>query len=132
MTSSGGTRALVLAGVALVALATARALAHGSKKKQSLPQPAGQWYSVLAAPYTSSEPAKGACGVKIGRATEGVAHAVLPCGAKIYIRFGGREVLTQVVDHGNLPPGRDFEVTQKLAKLLGLQGTQTVQWRFAR
>jgi hypothetical protein len=31
-----------------------------------------------------------------------------------------------------MPPGRDFDVTQGLAKILGLQGTQTVQWRFAR
>ena len=131
MTTSGAVRAVVLAGVALVAIAVALALAHGSKM-QSLPQPAGPWSSVLAAPYASSKPTKTACGVKIGPATQGVAHAVLPCGAKIYMRFGNREVLTQVVDRGSIPQGRDFELTQKLAKILGLQGTQTVQWRFAR
>jgi hypothetical protein len=129
---SGGVRAVVLAGVALIAIAIALGIAHDSKQKESLPRAAGQWYSVLAAPYTPSQPSKGACGVHIGPKTQGVAHAVLPCGAKIYIKYLDREVLTQVVDHGNLPTGRDFEVTQKLAKILGLQGTQTVQWRFAR
>jgi hypothetical protein len=130
---TGGVRAVVLAGVALVAIAIALQIAHGSKKKAELPKPAGQWYSVLAAPYPPADTrTKGACGVTIGPATQGVAHAVLPCGAKIYIKFGNREVLTQVVDHGHMPPGRDFDITQRLAKILGLQGTQTVQWRFAR
>jgi hypothetical protein len=133
VTTTGGVRAVVLAGVALVAIAIALEIAHSSNENESLPKPAGQWYSVLAAPYSPSEkPTKGACGVTIGPATQGVAHAVLPCGAKIYIKFGNREVLTQVVDHGHMPPGRDFDVTQKLAKILGLQGTQSVQWRFAR
>jgi hypothetical protein len=132
MTTSGGVRAVVLAGVALVAIAIALEIAHRSKQSENLPKPAGQWYSVLAAPYPPAKPTKGACGVTIGPATQGVAHAVLPCGAKIYLRFGNKEVLTQVVDHGHMPPGRDFDVTQKLAKILGLQGTQTVQWRFAR
>ena len=68
----------------------------------------------------------------IGPKTAGVAHPVLPCGAKIYINFDGKQVLTQVIDRGHTAPGRKFDVTQALAKLLGLQGTQTIRWRFAR
>jgi rare lipoprotein A (peptidoglycan hydrolase) len=111
----------------------ALALAHGHGKKDALPTPAGQWYTALAAPYTpSSATRKSACDVAIGPKTAGVAHAVLPCGVKIYVKFGGKQVLTQVIDRGNTAPGREFDVTQALAKLIGLQGTQTIQWRFAR
>lgn len=131
MTSTAGLRAAVLAGIALLGVAIALAVAHHDGHKTSLPTPAGQWYTALAAPYTPSKPQKGACGVVIGPGTEGVAHPVLPCGTKLYIEFDGKQVLTQVVDRGHTAPGRTFDVTQKLAKLLGLQGPQTIRWRFA-
>jgi rare lipoprotein A (peptidoglycan hydrolase) len=133
LTGTAGLRAAALAGVALLALAIALAVEHHDKRGRSLPTPAGQWYTALAAPYTpSTTTKKGACGVRIGPKTAGVAHPQLPCGVKIYIEFGGKEVLTQVVDRGHVVPGHEFDVTQGLAKLLGLQGTQTIQWRFAR
>jgi rare lipoprotein A (peptidoglycan hydrolase) len=133
VTASTGLRAAALAGVALVALAVALAISHHHAKKAALPPPAGNWYTVLAAPYTpSAAPKKSACGVEIGADTVGVAHPVLPCGVKLYVKFGNKQVLTQVIDRGHVVPGRDFDVTQALAKLLGLQGTQTIQWRFAR
>ena len=132
MTTSAGLRAAVLAGIALVGIAIALAAARHHAHKDELPAPAGQWYSALAAPYTpSSRTAKSACGVRIGPTTAGVAHPVLPCGAKIYIEFGGKQVLTQVIDRGHTAPGRTFDVTQALAKLIGLQGSQTIRWRFA-
>jgi len=123
----------MLAGIALVALVVAIAVSHGRQKKDTLPTPAGQWYIALAAPYTpSAKTRKSACGVDIGEQTAGVAHPVLPCGVKIYVRFSGKQVLTQVIDRGHTAPGREFDVTQALAKLLGLQGTQRIEWRFAR
>jgi rare lipoprotein A (peptidoglycan hydrolase) len=131
MTSSAGLRAAVLAGVALLGVAIALA-AHHHTKKNDLPAPAGQWYTALAAPYTPTDRSqKSACGVLIKPDTAGVAHPVLPCGAKIYVEFAGKEVLTQVIDHGHTAPGRTFDVTQALAKLLGLDGSQTIRWRFA-
>jgi hypothetical protein len=57
---------------------------------------------------------------------------VLPCGAKLWISYGDREVLTQVIDRGPNVPGRDFALTPALAKDLGLHGTQRIHWRFAR
>ena len=133
MTTNVGLRSAALAGVAIVAVAIALAVANHDHHKNKLPAAAGNWYTALAAPYTPSATAHtGACGVKIGPSTAGVAHPVLPCGVKIYVRFGGKEVLTQVVDRGHTVPGREFDVTEALAKLLGLQGTQTIQWRFAR
>lgn len=133
MTTSIGLRAAALGGIALVALVVALAVSHHHKTGAALPQGAGQWYTALAAPYTPSTKTKtGACGIRIGPATTGVAHAVLPCGVKLYVEFNGKQVLTQVVDRGHMPPGREFDITQSLAKLLGLQGTQRIQWRFAR
>jgi len=132
VTSFAGVRAAALAGIALLGVAVALAVAHHKDHKAALPTPAGQWYVALAAPYTPSKhEQKSACGVLIGPTTAGVAHPVLPCGAKIYIEFGGKQVLTQVIDRGPTAPGRTFDVTNALAKLLGLQGSQTIRWRFA-
>jgi rare lipoprotein A (peptidoglycan hydrolase) len=132
LTTFAGLRAAALAGVALLGIAIALGVAHDRAHKRSLPTPAGQWYVALAAPYTPSKRRqKSACGVVIGPRTAGVAHPVLPCGAKIYIEFGGKQVLTQVIDRGHTAPGRTFDVTEALAKLLGLQGSQTIRWRFA-
>ena len=132
MTTFAGVRAAILAGIALLGIAIALAFAHHRDNKGSLPAPAGQWYIALAAPYTpSKKEQKSACGVLIGPATAGVAHPVLPCGAKIYIEFGGKQVLTQVIDRGHTAPGRTFDVTDALAKMLGLEGSQTIRWRFA-
>jgi rare lipoprotein A (peptidoglycan hydrolase) len=133
MTGSPGTRAAVLGAVALVAIAVALALSHRSHHASNLPAAAGDWYTALAAPYTLSKGrTKSACGVAIDAKTVGVAHPVLPCGVKLYVEYNGKQVLTQVIDRGHTVPGREFDLTQALAKLLRLQGTQTIQWRFAR
>jgi rare lipoprotein A (peptidoglycan hydrolase) len=133
VTASIGRRAAVLAAVALIAIAVALAVERHSHKKSSLPAAAGTWYTALAAPYApSTKQAKSSCGVAIGTKTIGVAHPVLPCGVKVYVEYKGKEVLTQVIDRGHTVPGREFDLTQALAKLLHVQGTQTIQWRFAR
>ena len=87
MTSTAGLRAAALAGVALVALVIALAVSHNTKKANDIPEGTGAWYTGLAAPYTPSTTAKvGACGVKL------------------YVKFGGKQVLTQVVDRGTCLP----------------------------
>ena len=43
----------------------------------------------------------------------------------------GLHVLTQVVDRGPYEPGRAFDVTDALARRLGLQGVQRVHWSYA-
>ena len=131
MTAFPGYRAAILAGVAILGVAVAVAIAQRHEKSGSTASPAGQWYTANAAPYTRTKARRGACGVVVGPSTPGVAHPVLPCGVKIYLEFRGREVLTQVVDHGHTAPGRTFDVTLPVARLLGLQGTQTIRWRFA-
>jgi rare lipoprotein A (peptidoglycan hydrolase) len=130
---SAGMRAAALGAVALVAIAVALAVTHHSHKSSGLPPAAGDWYTALAAPYAPSKgKSKSACGVSIGVSTVGVAHPVLPCGVKLYVEYRGKQVLTQVIDRGHTVPGREFDLTQALAKLLHVEGTQTIQWRFAR
>jgi rare lipoprotein A (peptidoglycan hydrolase) len=126
-------RAAALAAVTLVAAVVALALTSGGNPRSRTPAGAGTWYRALAAPYTPTTTAKrGACGAFIRADTIGVAHPVLPCGVKVFVRYGEREVLTQVIDRGPKVPGREFDLTRALASELGLVGTQTIEWRFAR
>jgi rare lipoprotein A (peptidoglycan hydrolase) len=103
------------------------------KNGTTLPTPVGTWYRALAAPYSPSA-ARGrtACGQRIAARTLGVAHPVLPCGARIYIWYGGHKVLTQVIDRGPNALGREFNLTKALADEIDLHGTQRVRWSFAR
>jgi rare lipoprotein A (peptidoglycan hydrolase) len=127
-------RTLALAGVGLLAALLSLALASpGRHGGNGLPKPAGTWYRALAVPYTLAASRKRtACGQRIGARTMGVAHPVLPCGAKVYLSYGGRKVLTQVIDRGPNRPGREFGITKPLADEIGLHGTTTVRWSFAR
>lgn len=73
-----------------------------------------------------------ACGGVMRPETMGVAHPTLPCGVRVFVVFHGVHVLTQVVDRGPYLPGRQFDVTDALARRLGLSGVQQVHWSFAR
>jgi hypothetical protein len=133
-------RAVALAAIALlgaVVALTAGSFTGSDEATPDLPEPVpvpgGDWYEALAAPYpASSRRERTACGQRLGPNTLGVAHPVLPCGVKIFIRFRDQTVLTQVVDRGPAVPGRQFDVTRGLAARIGLVGTQRVRWRYAR
>lgn len=132
-------REVALAGIALLAATTALALASprlaasNDRLPQAVPAPGGGWYTALAAPQPDSELARRtACGHILDLSSVGVAHPVLPCGAKLWLTYGDKQVLTQVIDRGPLVPGREFGLTQELAKELGVHGTQRIRWRFAR
>ena len=71
------------------------------------------------------------CGLILTSKSLGVTHPVLPCGAKLLIRFGGQTVLTEVIDNRLKSAGRQFELTERLAADLGIDGTQEIDWRFA-
>ena len=130
MISSTGARVGVLGVVAVLAVALALVFSplfrHNSKPSSA------PWFTALAAPYAPSAGGKTDCGRAIGAATIGVAHPVLPCGAKLELEFGGKNVLTRVIDRAPSVPGRTFDLTPALARRLGIQGTQTIHWRFAR
>ena len=133
-------RAIWLAGITLVvavgALALARRDAGGGRESIPGPVPvpgtANGYYTGRAGPYSAADGTHTACGETFTAKLQGIAHPVLPCGVKIYVRFAGKEVLTQVVDRGPDVTGRDFAITKALADRLGLHGTQTIQWRYAR
>jgi rare lipoprotein A (peptidoglycan hydrolase) len=134
VTPAAAKRTLALAGIGLVAALVSLALASpGGDGRTTLPTPTGTWYRALAAPYSLAASRKRtACGQRISPRTMGVAHPVLPCGAKIYISYGGHRVLTQVIDRGPNAPGREFDVTKALADEIGLHATRSIEWSFAR
>ena len=49
----------------------------------------------------------------------------------LLVRYGGDTVLTEVIDNELVSAGRQFELTPELARLVGLDGTQEVEWRYA-
>ena len=130
MTAAAARRVALLAAVAVLAVAIAISVDRRNRHHQALPAGAGPWITALAAPYAATTHT--ACGVEVTASTVGVGHPVLPCGVRIYVRFGDRTVLTTVIDRGDVPPGRGLNLTPRLATLLGVQGTQSVQWRFTR
>jgi rare lipoprotein A (peptidoglycan hydrolase) len=132
-------REIALAGVALLAVVTAlaiAALARGSDDTpaapRSVPVAGESWYRALAAPYRVDRGRRRTlCGYRATSSLLGVAHPVLPCGAMLFVSYGGTQVLTEIVDRGTGVPGREFDVTTALARRLGLHGTQPIEWRFA-
>lgn len=131
-------RALALVGAALLAGVLALALADrgGSRSRAgALPEPVGTpggaWYEALAG-VDARGPRRSACGYRLTSTTLGVAHPVLPCGARLYVLYRGRQALTQVVDRGPAGPGRELDLTPALGKLLRMRGVRRVRWAYAR
>ena len=134
MSSTVVQRAVWLAAITLIVGLAALALARRSGGgHENVPGAVGAYYTSRAAPYEpTASHRRTACGEPFTLKLQGIAHPTLPCGVKIYIRFGGKQVLTEVVDRGPNVPGRDFDITKGLADRIGLHGTQTIHWRYAR
>lgn len=132
-------RAIILGAVTLlgvvIALGVGKQLdgARGSSDlPQAVPAPDGGWYRALAgleSPRAYGRPT--ACGHTLERETLGVAHPVLVCGAKIYIGYGQKVMLTQVVARGPGNAAVQFGLTEALARELGVRERATIRWRFA-
>lgn len=127
-------RLLVLAGVAL--LACLIALAAIERRTQDdgvvgITAPAS-WNTAFAGSRgRAGDAQRTTCGRILAEAALGVTHPVLPCGAKIVLRNGEKLVLSEIVDNRLVEPGRQLEVTAALARLLGLEGTSEIEWRYA-
>jgi rare lipoprotein A len=125
-------REVALAAVALLAAAIALAVTAKTRSQSSdLPAAYGSYPALAASSGLAAIGKRTACGTIIRATTEGVAHPVLPCGARIYISYRGKHVLTQVIDRGPTAPGRQLELTAALARLIGLTGVQRVRWSYA-
>ena len=130
-------REVALAAAALLAAVLALAVADRRESDPaaapvpaSVPAPGGGWYEAVAAPIrTPSEPTE--CGYSVGTDTVGVAHPVLPCEVKLFVRYGSTQVLTQVIGRPPPGPGRQFGLTRGLARALGTNGTVRIRWRYA-
>ena len=76
------------------------------------------WYGLYGGPL--------ACGGSLGYDQLGVAHKTLPCGTKVTLRYGGREVTVPVIDRGPYVGGREWDLTGATARRLGFEGVGVV------
>lgn len=132
-----GQRLIVLAAVALLAAIAAAAIVEqldsndGAAALTSAPAPAGWNIAFAGSRGATGDAQRTTCGQVLAPASLGVTHPVLPCGAKVILRSGDTQVLTEVIDNALVEPGRQLEVTEELARMLGLERTSEIEWRFA-
>ncbi|MEA2170194.1 MAG: rare lipoprotein [Solirubrobacteraceae bacterium] len=69
---------------------------------------------------------KTACGQKLTKTLQGVAHKTLPCGTPITILYKGRTVTVPVVDRGPFANGANWDITGATAQSLGFATTARI------
>jgi predicted RNA-binding Zn-ribbon protein involved in translation (DUF1610 family) len=121
----------LLAAVASVAIVSERGTNEGAAALTSAPAPAGWNVAFAGSRGPTGDAQRTTCGQVLTPESLGVTHPVLPCGAKVILRSGSKQVLTEVIDNALVEPGRQLEVTDRLAQLLGIEGTVELEWRFA-
>lgn len=137
MVQSFAQRLVVLAAVALLggtaalAVVEQREPARETDAFTSAPAPTG-WNTAFAGSRgPAGDALRTTCGQVLTAESLGVTHPVLPCGAKLVLRRGGTQILTEVIHNTLVEPGRQLEVTDSLADLLGIEDTVELEWRFA-
>jgi hypothetical protein len=133
-------RAAALAAAALLTGVFGVALSEAGRGTTDarLPEPAvgvwGGWSTALAgvAPSAPRGGRPSGCGWLVTPRTLGVLHPALPCGARIFVEYGGRQALTQVVARSPVGQGRQLDLTPGLAKRLHLVGVRELRWAFSR
>jgi hypothetical protein len=125
-------RQAALAGVALVGALGAIALSRLGDDSDAAPPPSAvvEWESARVGVFEPS-PDPTPCGVTVTAETVGIAHPVLPCGAKLLVEHQGRQAQADVVERGPVEAGEAFELSPALAQQLGVPGEATVRWRFS-
>ncbi len=137
MPVSLGERLVLLAAVAL--LGGVVALAVGERRDgnatpgtlTSAPAPGGWNRAFAGSRGPAGDAQRTTCGQILTSDSLGVTHPVLPCGAKIIVRNGDTQILTEVIDNALVEPGRQLELTETLAAMLHLEDTEEIDWRFA-
>ena len=124
--------AALLAGVFGVALSQAGRGAADSALPEPAVGPWGGWTTALAgiSPQAPRAGRKSGCDWVVVPRTQGVIHPTLPCGARLYVEYGGRQALTQVVARFPVADGRQLDLTPRLARRLGLRGARELRWAF--
>jgi hypothetical protein len=133
-----GQRMLALAAVALLGALTALAVVEQRSQADRSPglvgaaAPSGWNTAFSGSRGGAGDARRTTCGHVLTPDSLGVTHPVLSCGAKLILRNGDRQVLTEVIDHMLVEAGRQLEVTEALAGMLRLdRGTVEIEWRFA-
>jgi hypothetical protein len=72
-----------------------------------------------------------ACGQVLRPRTVGVAHRSLPCGTTVKFVYGGRVLVTQVIDRGPYSKGNAWDLTNGARELLGFEGVDKVRYAIA-
>lgn len=132
-----GQRLVLLAAVALIAAVAAVAIVEqrgseeGAAALTSAPAPAGWNVAFAGSRGATGDAQRTTCGQVLAPQSLGVTHPVLPCGAKVILRSGDTQILTEVIDNALVEPGRQLEVTEELASMLDIDGTVELEWRFA-
>ena len=121
----------LLAAVAAMAIVAQNGSDAGAAALTSAPAPAGWNIAFAGSRGATGDAQRTTCGQVLAPQSLGVTHPVLPCGAKVILRSGDKQVLTEVIDNALVEPGRQLEVTDALAKTLGIDGTVELEWRFA-
>lgn len=121
----------MLAGLVAVATVSRREASAAPSRGAEATGPSG-WFVALGAPRPPAGDAeKTSCDLILTAKSLGVTHPVLPCRAKLLLRYGDTTVLTEVIGNDLTSGGRQLELTDALAKLIGLDGTQELRWRYA-
>lgn len=121
----------LVAAVAAMAIVAQRGTNESAAALTSAPAPAGWNIAFAGSRGATGDAQRTTCGQVLAPQSLGVTHPVLPCGAKIILHSGDKQVLTEVIDNALVEPGRQLELTEALAKKLGIDGTVELQWRFA-
>ncbi len=138
MTSALAQREVALAAVALLGALGSLALSSHDQHRQARAQlqpvtlDGGRWRTTLAGATPARYGRRTNCGIVLRPSTIGVRDSVLPCGIKLFLAYrNSPRILTQVIEHRPVPPGREFELTPRLAEKLGIDGVQQIEWVFA-
>jgi rare lipoprotein A len=123
---------IALVAVALLATVLAYALGDLGNRHAKAPTAVGSFTALAGSAGPAAFGHHTACGGVLQPSTYGIAHPTLPCGARVIVEYKGQRVLTQVVDRGPYQPGRQFDVTDALARKLGLEGIKPVHWSYAQ
>jgi hypothetical protein len=121
----------LLVAVSAVAVIDQRKTDPDAAALTSAPAPAGWNIAFAGSRGATGDAQRTTCGQLLAPESLGATHPVLPCGAKVVLRYGDTQVLTEVIDNALVEPGRQLEVTEALAARLGLDGTVELEWRFA-
>ncbi len=136
MTNTFPQRLVLLGAVALLgaalALAAVERLSDDSRAGlTSAVAPSGWNVAFAGSRGPTGDAQRTTCGQVLAPESLGITHPVLPCGAKLVLRRGDTQVLSEVIDNTLVESGRQLELTEALADELGLEATAEIEWRFA-